>query len=276
MSDTPPDRLAVAETHYWPMRYLAARTGVPVDDTDGLVNQAWKEMGASAASAEADERLANRAVGELLRQVQRLEAATVSQLDDAAVHPMWFNPGAHRWAGWWDREPVHFDTLGITDEATRSATEGALAELPLAPRAVIVLNDVIHWSPDAIRSLLGLDVGGYLAFLHAARSHVRRALERLVDDRLLVDESDVSPDPGVDLPDYEISCDRLTTLTTEYLDGIIPPRLRTTFEEHLIACPPCMDHVSQLRTTVRVLDALRQRAVPAEAIARLAAALSAA
>lgn len=267
------DGVAVAEAHYWTMRCIAAGPRAAGAEADGLVRQAWVDAAAARADDGGGRPLHEAAAGALLRRVRDLEAGSARDPHGRAVAPSWFNPSSHRWAGWWDREPAAFDRLDVDDDATRSAAERALAELPLAARAVLVLHDVTPWPPDAVRSVVRLQPDDHLALLHAARSHVRRALERLVDEVAPPPVAgDAATAPG--LTEYDISCDRVTGLATRYLEGAIEPRLRTTFEEHLVVCPPCVCHVAQLRVTVRALHALAGRPVPPPVRAELAAALS--
>jgi hypothetical protein len=56
--------------------------------------------------------------------------------------------------------------------------------------------------------------------------------------------------------EYEISCKGLTELSTDYLEGAMSDRVRTTFEQHAVLCDPCSAHLDQIRTTVRILARL--------------------
>jgi anti-sigma factor RsiW len=58
------------------------------------------------------------------------------------------------------------------------------------------------------------------------------------------------------MPEYEISCVRLSELTTDYLEGALDSRLRTTFEQHATLCDACSVHLDQLRATQRILASL--------------------
>jgi RNA polymerase sigma-70 factor (ECF subfamily) len=60
---------------------------------------------------------------------------------------------------------------------TRAVIEDAVAELPLAQRAVLVLRDVEGLETDDIRDLLDIAVTEQRLLLHRARAHVARALE---------------------------------------------------------------------------------------------------
>ena len=56
--------------------------------------------------------------------------------------------------------------------------------------------------------------------------------------------------------DYEISCARLSELTTDYLEGALDLRLRTTYEQHAVLCDSCSVHLDQLRAMQRILSTL--------------------
>ena len=58
------------------------------------------------------------------------------------------------------------------------------------------------------------------------------------------------------MADHDITCRRLADLTTDYLDDAMSPRLRNTFEQHLVVCEPCIAHLEQLRVTRHVLESL--------------------
>ena len=50
-----------------------------------------------------------------------------------------------------------------------------------------------------------------------------------------------------------LTCQELVELVTEYLDDALPPRDRERFEEHLLTCPGCQAHLTQMRETIRIL-----------------------
>lgn len=58
------------------------------------------------------------------------------------------------------------------------------------------------------------------------------------------------------MADYDISCTRLSELTTDYLEEAMSERLRTTFEQHAMLCDACFVHLEQLRATRRILGGL--------------------
>ena len=63
----------------------------------------------------------------------------------------------------------------------------------------------------------------------------------------------------------ELSCKELVELVTDYLEGSLPVAERLRFEGHLAACPPCRGYLRQVRTTIRLLGGLKERAIPPRA-----------
>jgi anti-sigma factor RsiW len=51
--------------------------------------------------------------------------------------------------------------------------------------------------------------------------------------------------------DY-LTCQELVELVTEYLENALSPRDRTRFEEHLMTCPSCQAHLTQVEETIRI------------------------
>ncbi len=59
-----------------------------------------------------------------------------------------------------------------------------------------------------------------------------------------------------------MTCRELVELVTDYFDGALDEHQRTRFEAHLTVCSGCVNHVEQLRLTLRLagdLKALEQR-----------------
>ena len=61
-------------------------------------------------------------------------------------------------------------------------------------------------------------------------------------------------------------CRELVELVTDWLEGALDEPRRAAVEEHLAICPGCVAYVSQVRTTVRVLQ--RSPAEPVESAGR--------
>ncbi len=66
-----------------------------------------------------------------------------------------------------------------------------------------------------------------------------------------------------------LSCDEVVMLTTDYLEGVLPARLRTAIEHHLAGCPNCTNYVAQLRMVKEASGRLRRDEVPEDLVAVL-------
>lgn len=90
-------------------------------------------------------------------------------------------PRAGRWIA------VPNDWAGIPEDKVlsselREVVQHAIAELPRLQRTVITLRDVDGWSSSEVSDLLDITDGNQRVLLHRARSRVRRALERYLDE----------------------------------------------------------------------------------------------
>lgn len=56
-----------------------------------------------------------------------------------------------------------------------------------------------------------------------------------------------------------LSCIDVTDMVTDYLEAELDAGLRVQFEQHVVVCPPCRAHLSQMRQTRTAL-----RCVPEE------------
>lgn len=54
----------------------------------------------------------------------------------------------------------------------------------------------------------------------------------------------------------DLPCNALVEMTTDYLEDALPPDERSRVDVHLTQCPGCAEHLSQVRTTIRLLGAL--------------------
>jgi anti-sigma factor RsiW len=52
------------------------------------------------------------------------------------------------------------------------------------------------------------------------------------------------------------SCQELTELVTDYLEGALDPAERARFEEHLAECGNCEIYLEQIRVTIRLTGSL--------------------
>jgi anti-sigma factor RsiW len=53
-----------------------------------------------------------------------------------------------------------------------------------------------------------------------------------------------------------ITCQQLTEVLTDYLEGVMPVEDRVRFEAHLAICDGCVNYVTQMRQTIEAARAL--------------------
>lgn len=59
---------------------------------------------------------------------------------------------------------------------------------------------------------------------------------------------------------FELTCQEIVELATEYLEHGLEPEPRARFEQHLLTCPPCTAYLDQMRGLIALagsLDAVR-------------------
>jgi RNA polymerase sigma-70 factor, ECF subfamily len=106
------------------------------------------------------------------------------EADEPLVEPDRFLPAGHRWAGHWASPPGSWREVPedlLLSQETMAELERAVAALPAAQRAVLVLRDVEGLSAAEACQLLGLTEGNQRVLLHWGRSKVRATLERYLD-----------------------------------------------------------------------------------------------
>jgi hypothetical protein len=88
------------------------------------------------------------------------------------------------WPGHWARPPQTWDRPGVTVDSAAALAEvrAAIADLPALQHDVIVARDVEGRSPAQTRDAVGLDPSSELDLLHQARGHLRKRLDRYVED----------------------------------------------------------------------------------------------
>jgi RNA polymerase sigma-70 factor (ECF subfamily) len=125
--------------------------------------------------------VANRARTRLARDgrtvpFSALEGPPQEGAGESAVDPDRFDAAGH-----WRTPPAQWsveDPERLAQAAeTRGLLERAIADLPEAMRAVIVLRDVEGLETEEICNLLGVTVSNQRVLLHRARARVRQALE---------------------------------------------------------------------------------------------------
>ena len=136
--------------------------------------------------------VANRARTRAVRERRTLPFSSLDGLEEEgrpAVEPERFLPASHRWAGHWASPPRSWGEVPeerLLSAETRAEVERAVERLPRAQRAVITLRDVEQMTAAETCQLLGLTEGNQRVLLHRARSGVRRALERYLDETEVV------------------------------------------------------------------------------------------
>jgi RNA polymerase sigma-70 factor (ECF subfamily) len=132
--------------------------------------------------------VANRAKTRAVRERRTLPFSAFDGLDEPAgpaVEPERFLPAGERWAGHWASPPRSWHEVPeerLLSRETRAEVDRAVELLPPAQRAVITLRDVEGMTAAEACELLGLTEGNQRVLLHRARSKVRRALERYLDE----------------------------------------------------------------------------------------------
>jgi hypothetical protein len=69
-----------------------------------------------------------------------------------------------------------------------------------------------------------------------------------------------------------ITCQELTELVTEYIEGTLSSHETALFEQHLNFCDGCGWYVDQMRTTIAAAGRIEEADVPADMRDRLLAA----
>ena len=67
----------------------------------------------------------------------------------------------------------------------------------------------------------------------------------------------------------DMTCQELVEVVTDYLEGSLPPVERQRFERHLDNCDGCINYLSQMRHTIRILGRLTISDIPADEQERL-------
>jgi anti-sigma factor (TIGR02949 family) len=67
----------------------------------------------------------------------------------------------------------------------------------------------------------------------------------------------------------ELSCQDLTEIITDYLEGAMPRPDAARLEEHLRECGGCRTYLDQMRRTIQLTGRVPQDPIPAELRARL-------
>ena len=66
----------------------------------------------------------------------------------------------------------------------------------------------------------------------------------------------------------DLDCIAAVEQVTDYLEGAMPPEVRTEFEQHLVVCPGCVAYLRQVRAQIGASAALAADPPPPEEVTR--------
>ena len=122
------------------------------------------------------------------REGRSVPFSSLGEGEDAnapAVDPDRFFPPNHEAGGAWQYPPRSIGDVPeerLLSQETLAVIDKAIDELPSAQRAVITMRDTQGLSSDEVCNVLDLTETNQRVLLHRARSKVRRALERYLDE----------------------------------------------------------------------------------------------
>jgi RNA polymerase sigma-70 factor (ECF subfamily) len=131
--------------------------------------------------------LVNTAITRGEREARSVPFSSVAPAneEEPAVDPERFRPPGEAFAGHWHSYPGDWRLLpeqSLQGRETIEVVKRAIEELPGLQRPVIAMRDVAGCSADEVCDALDLSPGNQRVLLHRARSYVRAALERHLDD----------------------------------------------------------------------------------------------
>jgi anti-sigma factor RsiW len=50
-----------------------------------------------------------------------------------------------------------------------------------------------------------------------------------------------------------VTCQQFVDILTDYLEGVVDPRLRADIERHIVICRGCANYAEQMRSTIDIL-----------------------
>jgi anti-sigma factor RsiW len=71
-----------------------------------------------------------------------------------------------------------------------------------------------------------------------------------------------------------VTCRQVVELVSDYLDDTLEPDLRGSVEEHLSACPGCLEYLTQMRVTIGSLRDVEPESLEPSVVSQLVAAFA--
>lgn len=108
---------------------------------------------------------------------------------EPALGPQRFHGSNARSPGHWIEFPNPWDLSPedrVVSGELMTRVQSAIAKLPPSQRAVITLRDIEGWDAEEVCNALGLSGTNQRVLLHRARSKVRAALERYLDQQAVI------------------------------------------------------------------------------------------
>ena len=127
---------------------------------------------------------ANTAKTRAVREGRSIPFSSLASEDgEPSVDPDRFLGADHpRWPGHWAVEPTDWPETRLLSAETRGVIQDAIEALPDTQRLVITLRDIEGFPSDEVAELLDVSEGNQRVLLHRARSRVRAALERYLEE----------------------------------------------------------------------------------------------
>jgi RNA polymerase sigma-70 factor (ECF subfamily) len=131
--------------------------------------------------------LVNTAITHGKREARSAPMSSLGPAEEGkpAVELERFRAPGEAFAGHWNSYPGNWSSLpeeGLLWRETVDVVKRAIEELPASQRQVITMRDIAGFSAEEVCDALELTAGNQRVLLHRARSQVRAALERHLDD----------------------------------------------------------------------------------------------
>ena len=130
--------------------------------------------------------LVNTAMGRGAREARTVPFSSMAVGErEPAVEPERFRRPGEAFAGHWNAYPSDWSSLPderLLGRETLGVVKRSIEELPHAQRTVITMRDIAGCAAEEVCDLLEISRANQRVLLHRARSSVRAALERHLDD----------------------------------------------------------------------------------------------